>query len=74
MSIKGIYGDEAHLFSPEQWVNVYVNQCDRAIFYASMQVKHLESESNYDLEDFLLEPTNEYGEVMSVKEAKQCCQ
>jgi len=64
--IKGIYGDEAHLFSLEQWVNVYINQCDRAIYYSTTQVKYLEHQPDYDLEDFLLEPIREDGEVMSV--------
>ncbi|MFN5754470.1 MAG: hypothetical protein ACK47G_18855, partial [Pseudanabaena sp.] len=68
--IKGIYGDEAHLFSLEQWVNVYINQCDRAIYYSTTQVKYLEHQPDYDLEDFLLEPIREDGEVMSVAEAK----
>jgi hypothetical protein len=72
--IKGIYGDEAHLFSLEQWVNVYINQCDRAIYYSTTQVKYLEHQPDYDLEDFLLEPIREDGEVMSVAEAKQCSQ
>lgn len=71
MSIKGIYGDESHLFSPEQWVNVYVNHCDRAIFYASMQVKDLKE--FFDHDEFLLEPTTEEGEIMSIAEAKKCC-
>jgi hypothetical protein len=70
--IKGIYGDESHLFSPEQWVNVYVNQCDRAVYYSTTQVKYLKQEPDYDLEDFLLEPVTEDGEVMSVKEAMKC--
>ena len=70
--IKGIYGDESHLFSPEQWVNVYINQCDRAVYYASMQIKHLKQCCDY--EEFLLEPTTEEGEIMSIDEAKQCCQ
>jgi hypothetical protein len=72
MSISGIYGDEAHLFGPKQWVNVYTNQCDHAIFYMSCQVEDLKY--NDDLEDFLLEPINEDGEIMPVAEAKQCCQ
>ena len=72
--IKGIYGDESHLFSPKQWVNVYVNQCDRAVYYCTTQVKYLKQEPDYDLEDFLLEPTTEEGEIMSIDEAKQCCQ
>ena len=72
--IKGIYGDESHLFSPKQWVNVYVNQCDRAVYYCTTRVKYLKQEPDYDLEDFLLEPITEDGEIMSVAEAKQCCQ
>ncbi len=70
MSIKGIYGDESHLFSPKQWVNVYVNQCDRAIYYMTCQLEDLEN--NDELEEFLLEPINEDGEIMSVAEAKRC--
>ena len=72
MSIKGIYGDESHLFSLEQWVNVYeLSEGDRAIYYASMKVKDLGELKN---EDYGLEPVTEHGEVMSVSEAKQCCQ
>ena len=74
MSIKGIYGDESHLFSPEQWINVYVNQCDRAIYYLTTQVKYLKDENNYELDEFLLEPITEDDEIMSVAEAMQCCQ
>ena len=74
MSIKGIYGDEAHLFSPEQWVNIYINQCDRAIYYETTQVKYLKDENNYELDEFLLEPITEDDEIMSVAEAMQCCQ
>ena len=74
MSIKGIYGDESHLFSPEQWINVYVNQCDRAIYYETTQVKYLKDENNYELDEFLLEPITEDDEIMTVEEAKQCCQ
>ena len=74
MSIKGIYGDESHLFSPEQWINVYVNQCDRAIYYETTQVKYLKDENNYELDEFLLEPITEDDEIMSVAEAMQCCQ
>lgn len=70
MSIKGIYGDESHLFSPEQWVNVYVNQCDRAIYYMSCQVEDLKYYDDH--EDFLLEPTTEDGELMTVAEAMKC--
>jgi len=72
--IKGIYGDESHLFSPEQWVNLYVNQCDRAIYYSTTQVKYVAAQPDYDLEDFLLEPTTGDGEIMTIAEAKQCCQ
>lgn len=32
------------------------------------------AQPDYDLEDFLLEPVTEDGEVMAVKEAMQCCQ
>ena len=74
MSIKGIYGDESHLFSPEQWINVYVNQCDRAIYYETTQVKYLKDEANYELDKFLLEPITEHDELMTVAEAKQCSQ
>ena len=74
MSIKGIYGDESHLFSPEQWINVYVNQCDRAIYYLTTQVKYLKDENNYELDEFLLEPITEDDEIMTVEEAKQCFQ
>ncbi|MFM7885676.1 MAG: hypothetical protein ACKPCM_03070 [Pseudanabaena sp.] len=70
--IKGIYGDECHLFSPKQWVNVYVNQCDRAVYYMTCQVEDLKDHP--ELEEFLLELTNEHGEVMPVKEALRCCQ
>jgi hypothetical protein len=72
MSIRGVYGDELHLFSPKQWVNVYVNQCDRAIYYMSCQVEDLKDDD--DLDEFLLEPTNEHGEIMTVAEAKRCSQ
>ncbi len=70
--IKGIYSDESHLFSREQWVNVYVIQCDRAIYYSTTQIKYLEDEPNYDLEDFLLEPITEDGDLISVAEAIKC--
>jgi hypothetical protein len=69
--IGGIYGDEYKQFHPEQWVNVYKRDCiDRAIYYATMQIDDLKWRE--DLEDFLLEPITETGDVMSVEEAKQC--
>jgi hypothetical protein len=69
--IGGIYGDEYKQFHPEQWVNVYKRDCiDRAIYYATMQIDDLKCRE--DLEDFLLEPVTEIGDVMSVEEAKQC--
>ncbi|TYQ29187.1 hypothetical protein PseudUWO311_03395 [Pseudanabaena sp. UWO311] len=70
--IKGIYGDEYQQFQPEQWVNVYRrDSCDRAIYYATMQIDDLKWRDE-PLEDFLLEPVTEMGDVMSVEEAKQC--
>jgi len=71
--IKGIYGNECHLFSSGQWVNVYVDQCNRAIYYCTCQVKDLES-CDDDYDDFLLEPVTEKGDLMNVKEAIKCCQ
>jgi hypothetical protein len=69
--IGGIYGDEYQQFNRDQWVNVYRrDSCDRAIYYATMQIDDLKWRE--DLEDFLLEPVTEMGEVMSVEEAKQC--
>ena len=74
--VKGIYGDEYKQFKGDQWVNVYRRDCmDRAIYYATMQIDDLKWEEDEDLEDFLLEPITEDGEVMSVEEAKSiCCQ
>jgi hypothetical protein len=73
--VKGIYGDEYQQFKDEQWVNVYRRDCtDRAIYYATMQIDDLKWRDD-PLEDFLLEPVTEDGEVMSVEEAKSiCCQ
>lgn len=69
--IGGIYGDEYQQFNRDQWVNVYRrDSCDRAIYYATMQIDDLKWREN--LEDFLLEPVTEMGDVMSVEEAKQC--
>ncbi|WP_434683990.1 hypothetical protein [Pseudanabaena minima] len=69
--VKGIYGDEYKQFKGDQWVNVYRRDCmDRAIYYATMQIDDLKCRE--DLEDFLLEPVTEMGDVMSVEEAKQC--
>jgi len=72
MSIRGIYGDEWHLFSSKQWVNVYVNQSDRAVYWGTMQIEDLKYHDDH--EEFLLEPTTEDGELISVAEAKQCSQ
>lgn len=65
--IKGIYGDEYEKFHSEQWVNVYANECDRAVYYATTQVKHLKELD--DLDEFLMEPITEEGELMTVTEA-----
>ena len=73
MNIRGIYSDEAHLFSPKQWVNVYVNECDRAMYYMTCQVEDLKN-CDEDIEDFLLEPINDDGKLMSVAGAKRCSQ
>ncbi len=65
--IKGIYADEAHKLHPDQWVNVYeIDVCGRAVFYCSCQVKELDLD---DPEEYGLEPTDEYGNLMSLKEA-----
>lgn len=62
--INGIYGDEAHLLSSEQWVNVYRNECGYAIYYMTCQVKELSHD-----EDFLLEPITEDGDIMTVNQS-----
>ena len=70
--IIGIYAEDRHLLHPDQWVNVYVlGECDRASYYCSSQVKDL---GDLDDDEYGLEPVNEYGDEMSVEEAKLCCQ
>lgn len=65
--IKGIYADEADKLHPEQWVNVYqIDVCGRATYYDSCQVKELDLDYP---EEYGLEPTDEYGNLMSLKEA-----
>ncbi len=65
--IKGIYADEADKLHPEQWVNVYeIDVTGRAIFHSSCQVKELDLD---DPEEYGLEPTDEYGNLISLKEA-----
>jgi hypothetical protein len=65
--IEGIYADEAYRLHPEQWVNVYsLDVFGRAIFHSSCQVKELNLEYP---EEYGLEPTDEYGNLMSFKEA-----
>lgn len=65
--IKGIYADEAHKLNPEQWVNVYYLMLnDKAIFHSSCQVKELNLDNP---ENYGLEPTDEYGNLMSQLEA-----
>lgn len=65
--IKGIYADEADKLHPEQWVNVYeIDVCGRAIYHSSCQVKDLNLD---EPEEYGLEPTDEDGNLMSVKEA-----
>jgi hypothetical protein len=64
--IKGIYADEADKLHPEQWVNVYeLDMCGRATFYCSCQVKELDLD---DPEEYGLEPIDEDGNLMSIKE------
>jgi hypothetical protein len=70
--IKGIYAEDRHLLHPDQWVNVYMlGECDRASYYSSAQVKDL---GELDDDEYGLEPVTEYGDVMSVKEARLCSQ
>ena len=65
--IKGIYAEEADQLHPEQWVNVYeIDVCGRAIYHSSCQVKELDLDYP---EEYGLEPTDEDGNLMSVKEA-----
>lgn len=65
--IKGIYADEADKLHPEQWVNVYqIDVTDGAIYHSSCQVKELNLD---DSEEYGLEPTDEDGNLMSVKQA-----
>ena len=65
--IKGIYANEVDLLHPEQWVNVYhIDFTGRAIYHSSCQVKDLNLD---DPEEYGLEPTDEYGNLMSLKEA-----
>ena len=64
--IKGIYADEADKLHPEQWVNVYqIDSTGRAIFHSSCQVKELDLD---EPGEYGLEPTDEYGNLMSVKQ------
>jgi hypothetical protein len=52
---------------PEQWVNVYhLDFMGKAIFHSSCQVKDLNLD---DPEEYGLEPTDEYGNLMSQLEA-----
>ena len=65
--IRGIYAEDADKLNPEQWVNVYyLMLCDKAIFHSSCQVKELNLDNP---EDYGLELTDEYGNLMSVKQA-----
>ncbi len=65
--IKGIYVSEADLLHPDQWVNVYeIDVCGRAIYHSSCQVKELDLDYP---EEYGLEPTDEYGNLMSLFEA-----
>lgn len=65
--IKGIYADEADKLDPEQWVNVYhLDFLGKAIYHSSCQVKELNLD---EPEEYGLEPTDEYGNLMSLKEA-----
>ena len=64
--IRGIYADEAYKLNPDQWVNVYYLMLGyKAIFHSSCQVKELNLDNP---EDYGLELTDEYGNLMSVKQ------
>jgi hypothetical protein len=74
--IKGIFAFDRNLFHPEQWVNVYCVDCgERSSYYATMQIKDVDTLVDERPDEYGLEPTDENGDLMSVKEAKLlCCQ
>lgn len=70
MRIDGIGAEEAYRFSLQQWVNVWLLNGSDCEFYGSCQVYELdELLEDADIEDFGLEPVDQAGNVMSVKEA-----
>lgn len=68
MAIKGVWAD-LHRFHANQWVNVYQLEGYGGLsYYTSCQVKELE-QLGADTEEFFLEPTDEDGNLISVREA-----
>jgi hypothetical protein len=64
--INVIYQLRLHKLHPEQWVNVYhIDFMGEAIFHSSCQVKDLNLD---DEEEYGLEPIDEDGNLMSVKD------
>jgi hypothetical protein len=71
MKIYGIPATNAHKLSPDQWVNVWkFNYWSKLEFYTDCRVKDLEQFVDFDeheIDDFVLEPTTDAGEPVSVK-------
>ena len=71
MSIKGIYATEWQKFQPDQFVNIWqVSYEDKLNFYCEGKSSDIgEILSDKDLEDFVLEPVDEEGNVMPLAQA-----
>lgn len=68
MRVVGLYADEAITrFSPEQHVNIW--DASSRCFHCEAQMSSLPEEVTDDLESFFLEPTDEAGTPISLKEA-----
>ncbi len=72
MSIVGIWGSQANRLKPEQWVNVWlIDNGYWAEFFGTCQVKDLEelTQDSAPLEEFGLEPVDQDGNVILIREA-----
>ncbi len=71
MAIKGIYASEWEKFHPQQFVNIWTFEFDnRLVFWGTATTSDIPQDlADQDLDDFVLEPTDEIGNSISLAEA-----
>ncbi len=70
--IKGIWGDEAYRFKPEQWINVWlIDEHNQANYFGCCQVRNLLNTigDSAPIDEFGLEPIDPDGNLIPVEEA-----